>query len=314
VFIVIAFTVLAVSLLSLCSGAEPGEEAPHLAPEPPSLFSMEFVAFPERLEIYPTYSEVRPLMLQGLLSLENLHPEDVLVYMNASIDNGWPISLTPQQFVAPVTRSTIIEFDVYLHVPPYTFGPSDSLLAIVAEARNPSRTIATERAEVLVHIINNVHEVIDGFPDLISVYDEMRVFSGSMRLYNVLDEPQELHLCALGEWAERIHDLDFGSGVVLNGQERRRVAFSGILSDDVELGSYTVDLALWTPDGAGGRTIVLNFTVDMEVYTTRETVVDKYFEYFHYTIPITIGLLVACVLLTVRWWRRRSRGETENVI
>ncbi len=283
-------------------------------PEPPTLFSIEFMSVPQSMDIYPTYSDYRPIELQGLLSIENLHPEDVRLYLNASIDNTWPVSISPQHYVVPMTRTTILSFEVLMHIPPYTYGPIDSQLTIVAEARNPTRTIATEQAEVNVHIIKNVDQVLDGFSQVILVFDDLRVFSGSARLYNVLDEPQELHLCALGKWADLIPDLDFGDGVMLNGQERRKVGFSGIVDESVDVGVYSVDLAVWTPNDAGGRTIVLNFTVEMEVFTTKETVVDKIFEYYYYTFPALIGATVASVFLLLRWWRRRPGDEPSQAV
>ncbi len=304
--------VLTVAMLLTIGAVGLGAAAPEQ--EPPRLFSMEYISVPENMDIYPTYSDYRPIELQGLLSIENLHPEDVRLYLNASIDNTWPVSISPQHYIVPMTRTTILSFEVLMHIPPYTYGPIDSQLTIVAEARNPTRTIATERADVNVHIIKNVDRVLDGFSQVILVFDDLRVFSGSARLYNVMDEPQELHLCVLGEWADRIHDLDFGDGVLLNGQERRKVGFSGIVDESVEVGVYQVDLGVWTPNDAGGRSVVLNFTVEMEVFTMKETVLDKIFEYYYWTFPAFIGATVAAVLLFVRWRRGRLRAEPSRAV
>ena len=293
----------------LCSIGSVGSEA---APEPPTLFTMEFLMLPTDLSFYPTYTDYRPMHIVGMLSYENLHPEDVRIYMNASIDNSWYVSISPYLHTVSMTRTDIVEFDVYLQIPPHTYGPRDSVLTITAEAKNPTRTLTTESVELRVHILKEIDEVIDGFSGHVMVFDELRVFSGSARLYNPMDTTQEFHLGAAGEWEERIHDLDFGDGVLLNALERRRVGFSGIVDEDVGVGVHTVDLVVWIPDGSGGRSVILNLTVEMEVFTTRDTWVDNFFEYWRYTFPLVIGASVACVYLVRRWWRERHRARDDG--
>jgi hypothetical protein len=275
-------------------GADQAEGAPGDDPPPSPLFSMEFQNMPSDTMIYPTCHWWNKVSMPGILTIENYRPEDVYIYLNVSIDNGWFVTINPLMYVVGTSRYDTRTFRVYLHVPPNTVGPGVSVLTIGALAKIPTRTLAEINASIDVHFLSNVDEMVDGTSSILFVDDTDRLVTDRMRLCNLLDRPQEFHICAMGEWEERIPDLDFHSGgVLLQPQEMRVTVFRGYLVEDVEPGVYQVDMAIWTPDGEGGRLYVLNWSVEMEVFTMQEDIITS-------IIVSGFGMLViSCAICTV---------------
>jgi hypothetical protein len=298
-----AVLVAAVTLVLVASnttGAAPEPDSP-AAP----LFTMEFQNVPSDTMAYPTQGWWNKVYVPGMLVVQNYRPEEVFVYLNATIDNTWYVEVRPLMLRFDTTRLDMKSFQVILHIPPNTYGPEDSALVIQAEARSAARTLASAVIEVQVHILTNVDEVLDGMSSIILVLDQDRVFSDMVQLYNVMDVPMEYHISATGVWEDRLSDLDFHSHTLLNPQERRDVQIYGHVSGDVEPGVYQVDLALWTPDPSGNRTIILNRTVDMEFYTLEE---DMIFTLLRAGVPIVIAIVTVCVVSLYIVLRRRRRG------
>jgi len=273
---------------------------------------MEFQNMPTETTCFPTRSWWSGLGLVGMLSFENYRPEDVLVYLNATIDNTWFVSILPLMFTVEPTRGGLKTFEVEVHLPPNTIGPVENMLTITAVAKVNSRTLAEATVNVRIYLITDVDEIVDGMPALVTVLEDDRVFSGTMRLYNLLDEPTEFHICAMGTWAERIPDLDFQGDMMLNSQERRTMTMSGHVDGELEPGVYRVELAIWTPGPDGGRVYVLNDTVDMEVIDLDEAYYGSfYMAILPYLVPIVGTLVVVLVLLRMR--RRRRLEDLEEV-
>jgi hypothetical protein len=121
-------------------------------------------------------------------------------------------------------------------------------------------------------------------------------------------------MTALGEWAERIPDLDIsGGGIILNPMEQRATTYLGHIEGDLEPGVYPVELALWTPDEVGGRTYILNRTVDLEIFSLDDgtvlTIVRVYLPIFIIVAVVAAG--VAVVFLKLRGRRRLAQVKEE---
>ena len=306
-----------VALVALVSlGADQAEAAPGDDPLPSPLITMEFQTLPTDTLVYPTRGWWNKITLPGILSIENYRPETVYIYLNATVDNGWFIVIDPLMYVVDPTRLDMRTFRVYLHVPPNTFGPGDSVLTIGAIAKVPTRTLSEINISIDVHFLSNVDEMLEALSPLILVTDAERLFTDSVRVCNLLDRPQEFHICALGAWGDRFPDLDFHSGgITLRPQELRNTVFRGHLEGDIEPGVYQVDLALWTPDGDGGRIYILNRTVDMEVFTWEDDFITSILMSGMTMLVITCAMATAVValVLKVRDRRRLARLYGGNV-
>jgi len=303
----LALTVVVAATALLLLSADPVEAAPDAEPPGSPLFSMEFQNLPTDYSCFPTRSWWSGLGIVGMLSFENYRPEDVMVYLNATIDNTWFVSVYPLMFTVEPTRGSLKTFEVEVLLPPNTIGPLESTLVITAEARVPSRTLAYARVDVVIHVVIEVDEVVDGMPSLVTVLEDDRVFSGTFRLYNLMDEPMEYHVCAMGEWADRIPDLDFMGDAMLNPQERRTVTMMGHVDGELDRGVYVVELAIWTPGPDGGRVYVLSETVDMEVVEFDEAYYGPfYIVAMPYIVTIAGAAVAAFIILRAR---RRTRME-----
>jgi hypothetical protein len=296
------------ALLAILALSTIGSDQARAAPgdDPPTpLFSMEFQNVPVDTLIYPTRNWQSMVTVPGTVSIENYRPEDVIIYLNATIDNGWFVSINPLMLHVSTTRLSMKHFKVFLHIPANTIGPSESVLQISAVAKIPSRTLTEVNISVNLHFLTNVDQILDSMASIVMVLDTDRVFTDTVRLNNLLDEPQEFHISALGEWADRIPDLDFSSiGITLNPMEQRNTNYLGHVEGELENGVYEVELALWTPDGEGGRTYILNRTVDMEVFTLTD---DFFLSYVRLFLPITVITSIVAVGVVVIYLRMRRQ-------
>lgn len=290
-------------------GSEPAAAEPSDEPIPSPLYTMEFQAVPGDFFMYPTRNWWASIKVQGWVAAENYRPEDAMVYLDASLDHSWFVMVDPPMFTVPTSRLSMESFVVTIQVPPHTFGPDGLTLTITAEAKTTSRTLMEVTSTVNLHFVSDVEEMIDGMGTVVTVFEPDMAFAGRLRLNNMLDRPQEFHLCAMGEWADRIPDLDLlGDGVQLAANEQRETSYLGHLEGDVELGIYRVELALWTPDGEGGRTFILNRTVEMEVVNT-DTFNVSFLEEWLLVIVIVALTAVGVTVLTLRMYRRRQRAR-----
>jgi len=306
--VLVALTALLAIVALSTTGADDAQAAPGDDPPTP-LFNMEFQNLPSDMMRYPTKGWTGTTNVHGFVASENYRPEDVLIYLNASIDNNWFVSVYPMMFTAPTSHMAMEPFKVQVQVPPHTFGPDVSVLYITAIAKIQTRTLMEISTSVNLHFLSNVDEMLEGMASIVMVLDSDRTFSDRLTLSNLFDERQEFHLCALGEWADRIPDLDFhGGGVTLASMEQRNTVYMGHLQGDVEIGVFQVELALWTPDGEGGRTFILNRTVQMEVLNIDSLNVSFLEEFFLVIIIIAITA-VAVAFLMLRWLKRRREAQ-----
>lgn len=305
-----ALAVLVTMAALICIGAEHGEARPSADEPDPVLFSMEFQNVPTTMMFYPTRGWSANVAIPGVIMVENYRPDEVMVLFNASIDCDWFTSIEPVMMRFDTTRYDMRNFKVYLHIPPNTFGPSEATVTIRATATTGIRDLGEIQAEVVITLLNDVDQVIEGLSTFFIVHDEDRVFSGRVRLYNMLDVPQEFHISAMGDWESRLPDLDLQGTVVLNPQEQRDATLIGHLRDGLKPGEYRVDLALWTPNDDGGRIYILNKTVDMELISIKEDAVSTI---LRAGVPLVILMSAVTGTAVYLVLRRRHRRRLDDL-
>lgn len=286
VWLLLVATLFLLLLLSSGAGADPPQDQ-----QEPALFTMEFQNLPTKVCYYPTRGWSTNAKVPGTLMVENYRPDDVMVYLNVTIQCEFFSFVDPNMLIFGPTRMTMSPFNININIPPNTFGPYESTLSITAVANTGIRDIAEMHQEITVTILGGVDQMVEGLSTFFVVHDDDRLFTGPLRISNMMDVPQEYHISAMGEWADKIPDLDFDSPVIVDPQEQRDTRFAGHLVKSVEEGEYRVDLAIWTPGEDGGRIIILNRTVDMEVMSLSE---DLIFAIIRAGIPL---LIISCTLL-----------------
>ncbi len=199
---------------------------------------------PNAVDVFPTNSWNLPIKFVGVVLFTKARPDDVFVDLEVTADVDWMLTYQPQTMVFSQVGEGLGTFQVTLMVPPMMAGPITVHVEAVAVVRLYGRDVRDSDASV-VTFVSNADEFMANVPDKIAVVGDGGV-DGQMRVYNLMDEQMEFHLCALGEWGERIPDLDFQLPVVLESLQMRQVRFHGSLSDEVGSGEYKVELALWT--------------------------------------------------------------------
>jgi hypothetical protein len=206
--------------------------------------SLEITLEPNAVEVFPTNSWGLPLKFLGTVHFTKVRPDDVLIDLEVSADVEWWNFVEPQTMKFSQVGEHLRMFEVTLLVPPMMAGPLTVNLEVVSTIRLYGRD-ESDSATSVITFVSNADEFMTNVPQKIAVLSDGGV-DGQIRVHNMLDEELEFHISALGDWNERIPDLDFQQPVVLGPLEMMQVRFHGKLSDSVESGEYQVELALWT--------------------------------------------------------------------
>jgi hypothetical protein len=219
---------------------------------------------PSSLNYFPNQYWTQNLYIMGEVTMEKYRPDDVDVSINATIDTDWVVILEPMVMRFKEMGTRVQRFEVTIFVPYETFGPPVVNMEFRVSANIVGRTVE-DVAHATINVIADVDQIMD-IPMKQVKLEVQQYIDGEVNLYNIMDYPLELHLTALLEWADKFPDLDFQSVVLLQPMERARTRFSGTLVGDLEPGDYNLPVALWTPDGEGGRTFITmeNLTLMVE--------------------------------------------------
>jgi hypothetical protein len=260
---------------------------------------------PEHLELFPTYAQFGTLELMGSVTCDKARPDEVRVYIEAWADVDWEFWVEPSMMVFRGVGEYIFHFDARLSVPPRTAGPPVVNMYFRAYADLISRTVECTDQSTL-HIIQDVEGFVEAFPSEITVATDRGV-SGTASLENMLGEDLQVHISATGDWDALIPDLDFQQYIVLRPYEQRRASFYGRLSSSVEPGKYDVEMALWTPEDSGERTVITTVNVTIKVMEDPgDTLTDSVMRSL---VPIVV--LVGAALGLVMYWYLRRRDQAE---
>jgi hypothetical protein len=218
---------------------------------------------PEEVEVFPTRTWSMPLYFLASVALEKYRPDDVYVDLVCTVDNDWMIEFNPRVMLFSRVGTVIHNCEITLMVPPRTVGPLTVTIELTASVRVVGRTIE-DTGQSVITFIEDSDQFMDKVPERIVVQGDGGV-DGEMRVFNLHDEDLEFHLSALDEWDERIPDLDFQNPLVLGPNQMQEVRFHGQLKDEVEMGEYEIEIALWTPSEDGNRTYVTSKNVTLVV-------------------------------------------------
>lgn len=272
------------------------------------MFSMSMDILPEDAELFPTYAQTGRIEFLGTIHCNKTRPDEVRVQIEGTCSEDWGLSIEPALVIFRHVGERHQQFHIYLPVPPRTAGPPLVTVDVRAFATFAGRTEECT-GQARLHIIQDTGAFLEGFPEKIVVPPDGGV-DGTAFVENVLDEPLELHICALGEWEGRIRGLDFQQEVVLRPYEQRPARFHGTLGPGVEAGVHHVEMALWTPSEDGGRSYITTMNVTLDVLEdTGETLG---FALMRSAVPI---LIVACAAVgAATFWtlRRRERAKGQG--
>lgn len=299
------FVLLVACILSLAGTVEGGGFG---SDQSPQLFTLDMVVSTLDMTAYPTGNWLSTLTITGTLVVENYRPDDVSVSLNGTSNCGWVVTVDPPMFRFGPTRQEMRIFSADVYIPPNSFGPAISILDLTAVAKFPSKDVM-DSEEVHIRIIDDVDAVMEGLSTFIQVNKEDRVFNGRVRLYNLMDVPQDFHICAIGDWSDRIPDLDFQGHTLLSPNERKEIAFLGHVSDDLEPGEYKLELALWTPGPDGEPTYILSRTVEMEIVALWEGDPLMLIKVGLSLLVITVTVTIVATVVFIRRRRREARNH-----
>ncbi len=249
--IVVVFTMLPTTG---ASGDGPMAEAP--------LCELYLQMEPEELDIFPTYEGMRNLYLQGQLTVDKYRPGNIIVYIETILDIDWFFACDHQAIPFDHVGAHVAFFRVVVTLPAHTVGPITARLDVRAYL-NMAGVDEEDTAFTNIIVMPRYDDYLANVPS-----ESMALngnFIGDVIVNNLHDEALEFHLSALGEWGELIPDLDFIQAVELAPNEVMETRFHGTIDDEVEEGSYKVDIGLWTPGPEDEHIVITILTVTIHV-------------------------------------------------
>ncbi len=270
-------------------------------PDQGPTIEMSLAVEPAVVEVFPTHSWTLPLNFIGSVTVTKYRPDDLFVDVVATVNQDWYVSVQPQTLRFSGVGTELIPFKIQLMVPSMTVGPLTVTVDLTASARVVGRSIE-DTTSATVYFIEAADEFVEDIPERIAVLEDGGI-DGTVIVYNLLDREMEFHLCVLGEWEEKVHDLDFQNPVVLGPNQMIKAGFHGQLDDAVGPGEYEIEFALWTPGEEGERTYITSQKVTLVVTREGSSV-------FSSTTGLAIVLFVGftvvlVILLVVKKWDPR---------
>ena len=299
VVLTITLSLLALSMMPLLAVASP-ERPEAEAPLCEVYLEME----PEEIDIFPTYEGSRNLFILGRLTVDKYRPGNIIVNINTTLDIDW--FFTPDHHTIPFDHvgTHVAFFTVTVSLPPHTMGPITARLDVRVYLSMAS-VYEEDTAFTVITVMPRSDEYLVNMPPESMAPNGM--FDGKVTVYNLHDEELEFHLCALGEWAELMPDLDFQGSVVLASHEILETRFHGEVSDEVEEGSHRVEIGLWTPGPGEERIFVTIKNVTIHVEWDAEGLASIF-------VRFALPLIVMCVLTVAGvayYIQRRNEGHRE---
>ncbi len=261
---------------------------------------------PPEVFLFPTYAQIGPLEFLGNVYCDKTRPDEIRVYIEASVDVPWDFMIQPEVMIFRGVGERMHQFKMTLFVPPRTAGPPVVTMDFRAYADLAGRTIDCT-AQSVIHIVQDVDGFIESIPMEIQVPPDKGV-DGTMYIENLLDEELEVHIGATGDWNALLLDMDFQQPIVLQPYEQRPARFHGRLSNTVEPGDYLVELALWTPGGGGERMVITTANVTLHVM---EDPGDSFGDsLLRSLVPLLLIAMVATALATFWSLKRKDLAGT----
>jgi hypothetical protein len=289
--------------LSIISTTAPAEIDKPLAEAP--LCEITLDVDPAEVEVFPTYEGTRHLVVLAELTVHKYRPGSIRVHVQARIDNEWMV--TPADNTIPFDHvgANVAFLPFNIIIPPHTVGPITGRIDFLAYLDSVGME-EEDSAVSNITVMPRSDEYLVNMPSEAMALNG--VLDGMVTVYNLHDQELEFHLCALGEWAELMPDLDFQNSVVLAPNEVFETRYHGEVSPDVEEGTYVVEIALWTPGPEGERIIItireVSILIDWDAEGLTTTLV-------RFALP----LVVVCVLTVAGvayYVQRRRRSYLEE--